>query len=119
MAAQCNKDIEAAEQELSELRSRRDSSDEFKRHMDEIRAAMRAAERNIADGVVTKEFIDTFVDKILITPIEKNKMRLDVRIFTGENSEKYLNRLKTRANSLVPTGQMPKKMIEAYENGIK
>lgn len=119
MAAQCNKDIEAAEQELSELRSRRDSSDEFKRHMDEIRAAMRAAERNIVDGVVTKEFIDTFVDKILITPIEKNKMRLDVRIFTGENSEKYLNRLKNRANSLVPTGQMPKKMIEAYENGIK
>lgn len=119
MAAQCNKEIEAAEQELSELRSRRDSSDEFKRHMDEIRAAMRAAERNIVDGVVTKEFIDTFVDKILITPIEKNKMRLDVRIFTGENSEKYLNRLKDRANSLVPTGQMPKKMIEAYENGIK
>lgn len=76
---------------------------------------MRAAERNIADGVVTKEFIDTFVDKILVTPIEKNKMRLDVRIFTGENSEKYLNRLKNRANSLVPTGQMPKKMIEAYE----
>lgn len=119
MAAQCNKEIEAAEQELSELRSRRDSSDEFKRHMDEIRAAMRAAERNIVDGVMTKEFIDTFVDKILITPIEKNKMRLDVRIFTGENSEKYLNRLKDRANSLVPTGQMPKKMIEAYENGIK
>lgn len=119
MVAQCNKDIEAAEHELSELRSRRDSSDEFKRHMDEIRAAMRAAERNIADGVVTKEFIDAFVDKILITPIEKNKMRLDVRIFTGENSEKYLNRLKNRANSLVPTGQMPKKMIEAYENGIK
>ena len=119
MAAQCNKDIEAAGHELSELRSRRDSSDEFKRHMDEIRAAMRAAERNIVDGVVTKEFIDTFVDKILITPIEKNKMRLDVRIFTGENSEKYLNRLKDRANSLVPTGQMPKKMIEAYENGIK
>lgn len=119
MAAQCNKEIEAAEQELSELRSRRDSSDEFKRHMDEIRAAMRAAERNIVDGVVTKEFIDTFVDKILITPVEKNKMRLDVRVFTGENSEKYLNRLKNRANSLVPTGQMPKKMIEAYENGIK
>lgn len=119
MVAQCNKDIEAAEHELSELRSRRDSSDEFKRHMDEIRAAMRAAERNIADGVVTKEFIDAFVDKILVTPIEKNKMRLDVRIFTGENSEKYLNRLKDRANSLVPTGQMPKKMIEAYENGIK
>lgn len=119
MVAQCNKDIEAAEHELSELRSRRDSSDEFKRHMDEIRAAMRAAERNIADGVVTKEFIDAFVDKILVTPIEKNKMRLDVRIFTGESSEKYLNRLKDRANSLVPTGQMPKKMIEAYENGIK
>lgn len=119
MAAQCNKEIEAAEQELSELRSRRDSSDEFKRHMDEIRAAMRAAERNIADGAVTKEFIDTFVDKILVTPIEKNKVRLDVRIFTGENSEKYLNRLKDRANSLVSTGQMPKKMIEAYENGIK
>lgn len=114
----CNKEIAASEQELAELKSRQNSSEEFRQHMNEIRAALKAAERDVSNGTITKEFIDAFVDKILVTPIDKNKMQLDIKIFTGENSQKYLEKLK-RSTPKSSTGQTSRKMIEAYENGIK
>ena len=113
MTAACNEEIKAAEQELAELRSRRDDSEDFRRHMEKIRSTLRAAERQANAGVITKEFVDTFVDKIIATPIDDHTMRLDVKIFTGETTAKYLEKLARR------TGHTFKKMIEAYENGMK
>ena len=113
MTATCNEEIKAAEQELAELRSRRDDSEEFRRHMEKIRSTLRAAEREANAGAITKEFVDTFVDKIIATPVDGHTMRLDVKIFTGETTAKYLEKLARR------TGHTFKKMIEAYENGMK
>lgn len=113
MTAACNEEIKAAEQELAELRSRRDDSEEFRRHMEKIRTTLRAAEREANAGAITKEFVDTFVDKIIATPVDEHTMRLDVKIFTGETTAKYLEKLARR------TGHTFKKMIEAYENGMK
>lgn len=113
MTAACNEEIKAAEQELAELRSRRDDSEDFRRHMEKIRSTLRAAERQANAGAITKEFVDTFVDRIIATPIDGHTMRLDVKIFTGETTAKYLEKLARR------TGHTFKKMIEAYENGMK
>ncbi len=113
MTAACNEEIKAAEQELAELRSRRDDSEDFRRHMEKIRSTLRAAERQANAGAITKEFVDTFVDKIIATPVDEHTMRLDVKIFTGETTAKYLEKLARR------TGHTFKKMIEAYENGMK
>ena len=87
--------------------------------MAKIHAALKAAEQDVANGKVTKEFIDTYIDKIFVTPLEDGKMELDIRIFTGESTKKYLARLKSRASTEVRTGQMSKKMIEAYEQGMQ
>ena len=46
-------------------------------------------------------------------------MRLDIKIFTGESCEKYLQKLKRKANLEGRTSHTFKKMIEAYENSIK
>ena len=66
-------------------------------------------------------------------------MRLDIKIFTGETSEKYLQKFKRRAGIMttpadrkaespaaagvtdasVSAGHTFKKMIQAYENGMK
>ena len=40
-------------------------------------------------------------------------MRLQIKIFTGETTDKYLSHLKSR------TGHTSKKMIEAYENSMQ
>lgn len=109
MTAACNEEIKAAEQELAELRSRRDDSEDFRRHMEKIRSTLRAAERQANAGAITKEFVDTFVDKIIATPIDDHTMRLDVKIFTGETTSRYLEKLSGRA------GHTFKKMIEAQE----
>lgn len=119
MTAQCNADIEAVELELRELRSQQESSEEFRSHMEKVRSVLAAAEKDVANGVVTKEFIDTFVDKIFVTPEEKNTVRLDIRIFTGDSTQKYLERLKRRSNLEGSTGHTFKKMIEAYESGMQ
>ena len=113
MTSACNAEIRSAERELAELRSQRDDSEEFRRHMEKIRATLRAAERSANAGAITKEFVDTFVDKIIATPVDERTMRLDVKIFTGEVTGKYLEKLARR------TGHTFKKMIEAYENGMK
>ena len=108
----------AAEETLAELEQQRVSSEAHREHMAKIHAALKAAEQDVANGKVTKEFIDTYIDKIFVTPLEDGKMELDIRIFTGESTKKYLARLKSRASTEVRTGQMSKKMIEAYEQGM-
>ena len=59
------------------------------------------------------EFVEKYIDKILVTPEGDNTMRLDIKIFTGESTTKYLEKLRVR------TGHMSKKMIEAYEQGLQ
>ena len=108
-----------AEETLEELEQQRLSSEAHREHMAKIHAALKAAERDVANGKVTKEFIDTFIDKILVTPQDDGKMELDIRIFTGESTKKYLARLKSRASTEIRTGQMSKKMIEAYEQSMQ
>ena len=113
MTAACNEEIKSLEKELAELRKQREDSEEFRRHMEKIRSTLRTAELQANDGAITKEFVSTFVDKIIATPIDSHTMRLDVKIFTGETTSKFLEKIRRR------TGHTSKKMIEAYENGMK
>ena len=119
MTAQCNADIKAAEQELAELREQQESSEEFRINMERIRKVLREAERDCSNGEITKEFVDTFIDKIFATPEGDGTMRLSIKIFTGESCEKYLQKLKRRADPEGRTGHTFKKMIEAYEQGMQ
>ena len=86
--------------------------------MERIRKVLRDAERDCQNGEITKEFIDTFIDKIFATPEGDGTMRLDIKIFTGESCEKYLQKLKRKANLEGRTGHTFKKMIESYEKNL-
>ena len=139
MTAGCNEEIHTLEQELAELKEQQESSQEFRTHMEKIRSVLRAAEADAAKGAITKEFIDTFIDKIYVTPEEDGSMHLAIKIFTGDVTEKYLKKLKRRAGITAPkaeckeenpyatdtpdvpgrTGHTFKKMIEAYERSMK
>ena len=43
----------------------------------------------------------------------------DIKIFTGDTCEKYLGKLKRRANPEGSTGHTFKKMIESYEQSMQ
>ena len=139
MTDQCNADIKKAEATLHELQDQMQSNEEFQKHMNKLRAVMREAQKCVESGFVTKAFVDQYIDKIFATPEEDGSVRLDIRIFTGDATEKYLTKLKKIADNVsrttsdenksacaatalgdgVRAGHTSKKMIEAYEQGMQ
>ena len=110
---QCTNEIADAEAQILELEQQLFSREEFRKHMDSIRSTLEAARRDAATGMITIDFVNKYIDKIFVTPEKDGSMRLDIKIFTGETTQKYLAKLKSRA------GHMSKKMIEAYEQGMQ
>lgn len=123
MNRQCGQEIEEAQDALQELEEQQMSKEEFRKHIDQIRTVLADAQRDAADGIITKEFVDRYIDKIFVTIEDDGSARLDVKIFTGETTQKYLQKLRIRAESgtipEVRSGHTFKKMIEAYENGMQ
>jgi len=119
MTAQCNQEIKSGEQVLLELKDQQESSEEFRANMEHLRKVLRDAEKQCQTEAITKDFIDTFIDRIYVTPEDDNTLRLDIKIFTGDTCEKYLGKLKRRANLEGCTGHTFKKMIESYEQSMQ
>jgi len=109
----CTEDIKDAEAQILELAQQLFSKDEFRKHRDASRTTLEAARRDAAQGIITADFVSKYIDKILVTPEEDGTLRLDIKIFTGETTQKYLAKLALR------TGHTFKKMIEAYENSMQ
>jgi len=109
----CTEEIKDAEAQIHELEQQMFSREEFRKHMDAIRSTLEAARRDAAQGMVTVEWVNKYIDKILVTPEDDGSLRLDIKIFTGETTQKYLASLRGR------TGHTFKKMIEAYEQGLQ
>ena len=112
MNKECKAKITELEKELYDLEEQQNSKDDFKKHIDEIRNVLTHAKTDAAEGIISKEFVNKYIDKIYVTP-EGDTMKLEIKIFTGKMCEKYLSKIRGR------TGQMIKKMIEDYENKIK
>lgn len=99
MNNECKKKIEELETELSECRDRQNSKEDFRRHIETIRAVLKKAEEDAADGIITREFCDSYIDRIFVTP-EDGEMRLEIKLFTGDNCEKYLAGLRRRSGQM-------------------
>lgn len=103
MNKQIAEEIDKSERELFELEERQNSQSDFKEHIDTIRTVLRQATKDAAQGIITKEFIDKYIDRIYVTP-EDGILRLEIKIFTGETTQKFMQNLKGR------TGHTFKKM---------
>ena len=112
MNRECDEEIEQAERSIDELEQQRLSKADFRKQIDTIRRVLRDAKRDAAEGIINKEFVSKYIDKILVTP-EDGRLHLEIRIFTGEKTDKYLTALRDRS------GHTFKKMVEKYENDIK
>ena len=89
------KKIEAAEAEKAELENKLSSEVEFKKHLEEIRRQLEKAKEDAADHVIDIAFINQYIDKIYVSA-DGNTMQLNIKIFTGENCEKQLEKLRMR-----------------------
>lgn len=135
MNKQCSAEEKALEAQLADLTAQQESTGSLKQQLDTIHTVLRNAQKDAANGVITKEFVSRYIDKIFATPEEDGSLRLDIKIFTGENCEKHLQSLRRQAaaQAVVPqsvaafspagdpevfTGHTFKKMIEAYEKNL-
>lgn len=112
MNKECDREIDEAERQIYDLEQQQLSKEEFRKHIDTIRRVLHDAKRDAAQGIINKDFVDKYIDKIFVTPEADGTMRLQIKIFTGETTEKYLSNLRGR------TGHTFKKMIESYEKSL-
>ncbi|MEE0109410.1 MAG: recombinase family protein [Oscillospiraceae bacterium] len=108
MNAQCTEELERAEAELAELNAQQDSAADFQKKIDTIRTTLREAQKDAAQGLINKEFVDSYIDKIYATPDGPNTLHLQIKLSTGETVDKTLENLRVR------TGHTFKITLEPY-----
>ena len=113
MTDNCDREIDEARKALAELEEQLFTQEEYQKHMREVRSRLESAIRDASTGMITNEFVAQYIDKIFVTMEEDDLARLEIKIFTGKNTEKWLQKLRGR------TGHTLKKMIESYENSMK
>lgn len=113
MTDNCDREIDEARKVLAELEEQLFTQEEYQRHMSEVKARLEAAIKDASTGMITNEFVAQYIDKIFVTMEEDDLARLEIKIFTGKSTEKWLQKLRGR------TGHTLKKMIESYENSMK
>ena len=117
MTASCDREAEEAQKTLTELEEQLFTKEEYRKHIGEVKARLDAAVSDASTGMITNEFVAQYIDKIIVTSDGNDMAKLEIKIFTGKNTEKWLKKLSERHRGR--TGVMSKKMIESYENSIK
>ena len=117
MTAACDREAEDAQKALTELEEQMFTKEEYRKHIGEVKARLDAAVRDASTGMITNEFVAQYIDKIIVTSEGNDTAKLEIKIFTGKNTEKWLNKLGAKSRSR--TGVMSKKMIQSYETGMQ
>lgn len=97
MTDTCDREITEARRIISELEEELFTKEEFQKHIAEIRSRLDAAVKEAASGIIGNEFVAQYIDKIIVSIEDADTARLEIKIFTGKNTEKWLGRLNARA----------------------
>ena len=116
MMSQCSKEMDEARIKIVELKEKTYDSDSFNEKVKEIRRILMDAQKDAGGGVIDKQFIDKYIDKIYATPINDSSMRLEIKIFTGEVTEMLLSKLKGSTGNTTDESQKPDKSPENTED---
>lgn len=108
----CNREIERLQGEIAALtdilREKRDFSAEIAR----VRSILTLAQKSLDADEISRPFVDRFIKEIVVSA-EEGCVRLEIRLNAGDTIVKTLEKAGGRS------GLTSKKMIEAYENGMK
>ena len=98
---------------IEEMENEINSRAGYKQKIEEIKAILQKAESEASSKMIDSAFVNKYIDKIFVTPIDNATAEISVKIFTGETVEKQLQNIRSS------TGHTFKKMIESYENSMK
>ena len=116
MTNTCDNEIEKAQSALAELETELFNQEEYRKHIAEVKTRLETAIKAASSGMITTEFVAQYIDKIFVTSIDDDTANLEIKIFTGKNTAKWLKKLNMRSKGRM--GVTSKKMIEKYENDI-
>ena len=96
MNQQCTNEIIEAESKIEELEAQLESRAGFQQHIAQVRKVLTQAASDAQNGIINTAFVSQYIDKIFVTP-QEDGMRLEIKIFTGESTERFLENLRSRS----------------------
>ena len=97
MTETCDTEIEEAKKLIVELEEELYKKDEFQKHITEIKTRLDAAVKYAKDGMIGTEFVAEYIDKIIATVESPTSAKLEIKIFTGKSTEKWMQKLNARS----------------------
>ncbi len=102
---------------IEEMENEINSRAEFQEKIEEIKTILAKAESEASKEMIDSAFVNKYIDKIYVTPVDDGIIEISVRLFTGDTFGKIFEKLGTHLAGR--TGHTFKKMIQSYENGLK
>lgn len=101
MNTELSDEIASADYEIEELEASVISNADLHERIERIKAALTEAASCGSAEMINKKFVDAYIDKIFVTPIDPHTARLDIKVITGETSSQTLDKnLRTGHTSL-------------------
>jgi len=102
---------------IEEMENEINSRTGFKEKIEEIKSILQKAEGEASNKMIDSAFVNKYIDKIYVTPVDDGVAEISVKLFTGDTFSKTFK--KSGCRLVGSTGHTFKKMIEAYENSVK
>ena len=102
---------------IEEMENEINSRAGFKEKIEEIKTILQKAESEASKEMIDSAFVNRYIDRVYVTPIDDGTAEISVKIFTGDTFGKVFEKVNRQLAGR--TGHTFKKMIESYENSMK
>ncbi len=102
---------------IEEIENEINGRADFKEKIEEIKKILQKAESEASREMIDSAFVNKYIDKIYVTPVDEGVIEISVKLFTGDTFGKVFEKLG--CHLVGRTGHIFKKMIESYENSMK
>lgn len=117
MNRQITKESSEVYSAIEETENEINSQAGFKEKIEEIKTVLQKAEKDASKEMIDSAFVNKYIDKIYVTPVDDGVIDISVKLFTGDTFAKVFE--KSGHRLACRTGHTFKKMIESYENSMK
>ena len=117
MNRQITKESSEVYSAIEETENEINSQAGFKEKIEEIKTVLQKAEKDASKEMIDPAFVNKYIDKIYVTPVDDGVIDISVKLFTGDTFAKVFEKSGHRLAGR--TGHTFKKMIESYENSMK
>ena len=117
MNRQITKESSEVYSAIEETENEINSQAGFKEKIEEIKTVLQKAEKDASKEMIDSAFVNKYIDKIYVTPVDDGVIDISVKLFTGDTFAKVFEKSEHRLAGR--TGHTFKKMIESYENSMK